>query len=77
MELAVRKNVGCDPGFFYTWRDVNGGALWTTTGVGATIRVWIVDVDGTRLFIGAATTQEASSDLDQEIQQIVGSIRFG
>jgi hypothetical protein len=75
--LAVRKDVGCDPGFFYSWRDVNGGALWPTTPVGATMRVWIVDVGGTRLFIDAATSHEASVDLDQEIQQIVGSIRFG
>ena len=74
--LVVRKNVGCDPGFFYAWHDVIGGALWTTTPVGATMSVWIVDVDGTRLFIEAATTQQATSNLDQEIQQIIGSIRF-
>jgi hypothetical protein len=74
--LTVRENVGCDPGFFYTWRDVNGGALWPTTGVGDTIRVWIVDVDGTRLFIAAETTEQASSGLQKEIQQIVQSIRF-
>ena len=73
--LVVRKNVGCDPGYFYAWHDVFGGALWTTTPVGATMTVWIVEVDGTRLFIQAATTQQATSNLDQEIQQIVGSIR--
>ena len=81
MMLVVREDVGCDPGFFYAWHDVFGGALWTSTGDGAThdatMRVWIVDVDGTRLFFGAATTTEASSDLDHQIQQIVGSIRFG
>jgi hypothetical protein len=36
--LAVRNNVDCDPGFFFSWRDRRIGALWTTTGVGATIR---------------------------------------
>ena len=41
--LTVRKKVGCDPGFFFTWRAVDGGTLWTRTGAGATIRVWIVD----------------------------------
>jgi hypothetical protein len=75
--LAVRENVGCDPGFFYAWRDVELGALWPTTGVGDTIRVWIVDVDGARLFIAAATTEQASSELEKEIQQIIRSIRFG
>ena len=73
--LTVRENVGCDPGFFYTWRDVYGGALWPTTGVDDTIRVWIVDVDA-RLFIAAGTTEQASSGLDKEIQQIIRSIRF-
>ena len=76
MVLTVRENVGCDPGFFDTWRDVFGGALWPTTGVGDTIRVWIVDVEGTRLFIEAETTEQPTSGLEQEIQQIVESIRF-
>ena len=74
--LTVREKVGCDPGFFYSWRDVNGGALWPTTGVGDTIRVWIVDMDGTRLFIEAETTQQAVGGLAEEVQQIVESIRF-
>ena len=74
--LTVRENVGCDPGFFYTWRDVNGGALWRTTGVGDTIRIWIVDIDGTRLFIEAETTKQAVGGLKQEVEQIVESISF-
>jgi hypothetical protein len=74
--LAVRENVGCDPGFFYTWQDVEEGALWPMTSVGDTIRVWIVDVGGTRLFIEAETSKQAGSDLEQEIRQIVESIRF-
>jgi hypothetical protein len=71
--LTVRKNVGCDPGFFYTWRDLFGGAFWQTTEVGDTIRVWIVAVDGTRLFIAAATRAGAR---EKEVQQIVESFRF-
>ncbi len=53
--LTVRENVGCDPGFFYTWRPQRLGAFWHTTDVGDTIRVWIVAVGGKRLFIAAAT----------------------
>jgi hypothetical protein len=80
--LTVRKDVGCDPGFFYTWRDVFGGALWPTTSVGDTIRVWIVPVGGTRfhkrtrLFIAAATREEADARLKREVKQIVGSFRL-
>ncbi|HEX6227891.1 MAG TPA: hypothetical protein VFZ41_00315 [Solirubrobacterales bacterium] len=74
--LRVREDVGCDPGFFYAWRDSYGGALWPRTGVGVTVSVWIVAVDGVRLFIAAATTEQASSELEKEIQQIIRSIRF-
>ncbi len=76
VELTVRERVGCDPGFFYTWKDVFGGALWPKTGVSDTIRVWIVDVHGTRLFIEAETKKWASRDFEQEVQQIVESIKF-
>lgn len=75
--LMVRKEVGCDPGFFYRWRDVYGGPLWPTTEVGDTIRVWVVKVDGRLLFIAAATTAQASGWLKKEAQAIVESIRFG
>jgi hypothetical protein len=74
--LTVRDDVGCDPGFFYAWNDLNAGPLWSTTEVGSTIEVWIVDVAGTRLFIEAETTKEAGSDLVKEVQEIVRSIRF-
>ena len=74
--LKVRKSTGCDPGFFYGWKDVYGGALWTTTAPGNTIRVWIVSVDTTRLFIAAATTEDANARLKRQVSQIVQSIRF-
>jgi hypothetical protein len=75
--VSVRRKVGCDPGFFYSWREVRGGALWDTTRAGDTIRVWIVKVDSRLLFIGAATTRQATAWLTKEVQQIVESIRFG
>ena len=74
--LTVREKVGCDPGFFYAWRDVYGGPLWPKTRVGDTIRVWIVDVHGTRLFIEAETARGFSRELAEEVRRIVESIRF-
>lgn len=82
--LIVREDVGCDPGFFYNWKAKNGGAMWEATELGDTIRVWIVDVDGTRLFIAGMTHEFTSGvgsptvgpKVGQEIQQIVDSIRF-
>jgi hypothetical protein len=76
VELIVRDRVGCDPGFFFAWKDVFAGALWPRTPIGSTIRAWTVEVDGTLIFIGAATNKQADADLVQEIGQIVRSIRF-
>jgi hypothetical protein len=74
--LTVRENVGCDPGFFYGWPNYRlGGAFWHMN-AGDTMQVWIVNMNGTRLFIAAATNVH-SGRLNKEIQQIVDSIRFG
>jgi hypothetical protein len=67
----------CYGGFFISWDfDSNGGAFWTNTLPGDTIRVWIVDLDETLLFIEAATHWNASPGVGQEIQKIVDSIQF-
>lgn len=74
--LAVRDNIGCAPGFFYGWDETTGGALWGAHTVAATIRVWIVDVAGERVFIEAETTDRSTPELAREMRQIVGSTRF-
>jgi hypothetical protein len=66
----------CQPGFFYSWMADQNGAMWTETLPGDTVRVWIVDIDGTTLWIQAETHWNAGPDLEQEIQQIVDSIAF-
>jgi hypothetical protein len=74
--LVVLKDLGCDPGYFFTWRDRSVGAFWSSTHAGDTIRLWIVRVRGTIVLIEAETTTQASAELEHEIEQIVGSIRF-
>jgi hypothetical protein len=74
--VAVREDLGCDPGYFYTWDDIDAGPLWPSTDAGYTIRVWIIRVHGQRLFIEAETTEQANRKLRREIHQIVGSMRF-
>jgi len=74
--LKVSKQIGCEPGFFYKWEDVQGGELWPRTPADSTIRVWILDVDGTRLFIAAMTSKQATLRLKNAIFWIVQSIRF-
>jgi hypothetical protein len=73
--ITVREAGGCDPGFFYSWVPKRGGALWTGTGVGDTIRVWVVDVDAGLFFIGAITTPDAAGR-ETEIQELIDSIQF-
>jgi hypothetical protein len=75
--LTVREDLGCDPGYFYSWQAMSWGAFWPGTNPGDTIRVWIVDVGGTLLFFEAETTDQADAELEREIEQIIGSIRFG
>jgi hypothetical protein len=74
--LGVRESVGCGPGFFYAWDEMNGGALWGTNTMAETIRVWTLEVAGTLVFIEAQTTDQATLELEQEIRRIVGSTRF-
>ena len=71
-----RKDIGCHPGFFYGWREVFGGALWGFTSWNDTIRVWIVEVEGTRLFIAGLTRPHTGRALKLEVRRIVESIRF-
>jgi hypothetical protein len=66
----------CYPGFFFSWTPDDEGAMWDSTLPGDTIRVWMVDVDGARLFIEAVTHFNAGPDVELEIQQIVDSIAF-
>ena len=76
LELTVRDDVGCDPGFFFTYPNVNGGALWAETAPGDTIRVWIVEVEGELLFIAGETKPDAGASLEQEVDEIVEAIAF-
>jgi len=71
-----RKDIGCHPGFFYGWREVFGGALWGFTSWNDTIRVWIVEVGGVRLFIAGLTRPHTGPALKLEVRRIVESIRF-
>jgi hypothetical protein len=77
--LTVREDVGCTAGDggFYLWHgDVDKGEVVYATALGETVRVWIMEVDGTRLFIEAESYKGAGPEIDQEIQQVVDSIRF-
>jgi hypothetical protein len=82
--LTVREDIACNPEQFYLWYHVGegddcAGAVVCgryATALGDTIRVWIVEVDGARIFIEAETRKGASPEIGQEIQDMVDSIQF-
>jgi hypothetical protein len=74
--LVVHKDVGCDPGYFFIWHDMEAGALWPATELGDEISVWVVDTRETPIVVVALTSQEATGPLYREIGLIVRSIRF-
>lgn len=84
--VVVREDAGCDPGYFHNWKAQTGGAMWGETIPGDSIQLWLVQVGDRLLFIagethrdlspGVAITDAGRARLEQEIQQIVDSIRF-
>ncbi len=85
-QVTVREDIGCDPGFFFTWIPFELGPAWTTSEVGDTISSWVVDLDGRVLFMaaevrehtasGVALTDALRAELDREITEIIDSVQF-
>ena len=78
--LTIREDLGCKPHDAYLWYDestggAKGGWRWAE-GLGATYRVWIIDVDGTLVWIDGLYVPGAGPELGQEIEQIIDSIQF-
>jgi hypothetical protein len=61
---------------FYLWYAPSEGNARYATELGSTIRVWIIDVGGTIVWIDGETNKGAGPEPGQEIQQIVDSIQF-
>ncbi len=74
--LTVREDVDCEPGLLYTWQAPQEGPFWTSTEVGDTVRIWIVEVNGALLYIEGDTHLDADPELGLEVEQIIESIRF-
>jgi hypothetical protein len=68
--------LGCDPAYFFGWDGFAGGPFWLKTRLGDSIRVWIVEVEGTLLVIEAETRPFAGAAAELQIESIVDSIRF-
>jgi hypothetical protein len=71
--LTIPDDLACDPQQFYLWAD--GDPPRTATARGSTITVSIIDVWYPPIFVEAETYQGASPELEQEVQEIVDSLR--
>lgn len=80
--LRVILDLGCDPGFFFTWRPRGPGdagcwgACWLESREGDSIRVWVVEIRGKRLVFQAETSEDVDPDVHRQIRLMVQSIRF-
>jgi hypothetical protein len=74
--ITVREDVGCDASSFYLWYAPRADLARYATELGSTIRVWIVDVNGTLVWIDGETYKGAGPEPGQQIQHIVDSIQF-
>ena len=66
LTYGVVSHAFCSPGFFLGWEDRPRGTFWGTATPGDTIGVWVVDVEGTRLLIEAATHWNANPGVQSE-----------
>jgi hypothetical protein len=76
VRLRVITDRACDPGYFYTYDALDGGAMWLSTNAGDVISVWIVEVDGQVLFIEAEATGAAWPRMEGSFRQMVESMAF-
>lgn len=75
--LTFTNDIGCAPDHFYLWDDTdNPDAARYATEVGETLSVWIIDVNGTIVWIDGETFVSSGPEAEQEFQHIVDSIQF-
>lgn len=74
--LTVPEDIGCAPNSFYLWEDLDYPVARYATELGSTYYVWIIDVDGTIVWIDGETFAASGPDAAQEVRQIVNSIQF-
>ena len=82
--VAIRfhDDVGCAPGSYMMWWEhtpCDGSTQpcgrYVTAG-GQTNHVWIFEIDGTHIFIEGETYKGAKPEVEQQLQQMIRSIRF-
>jgi hypothetical protein len=81
LTVTIPKGIGCDPSEFMLWyNEVRCGSFDPcgryASALNSIVRIWIVDVDGTRVWLEAETYAGAGPALDAEIKGMIDSIEF-
>jgi hypothetical protein len=81
LTVTIPEGIGCAPDEFFLWfNDTRCGSFEPcgryASAVNSIIRIWIVDVEGTRVWLEAETYEGATPELDAEIQAMIDSIEF-
>jgi hypothetical protein len=76
VSIRIREDVGCAPEGFSLWYAGDPATGRWPDALGDTIHVWIIDVDGTNVWIDAEVGRNTGPELQAEMQQIVESIQF-
>lgn len=79
--ITIPDTIGCAAEQFYLWYDSDypgapGGRLYRYAEAQSTIYIWIIDVDGTIVWIEGETFATSGPEAAQAVQQIVDSIQF-
>jgi hypothetical protein len=79
--ITIPEDIGCAPDAFYLWYaaeadDPMVGLGRYATSVNSTIQSWIIDVDGTIVWIDGETYATSAPGAAEEVEQIVNSIQF-
>src|SRR5262249_49773180 len=79
--IRVRHDIACQPMDFWRWYDDSTGGRMggyrNGAGLGALIDVWIIDVDGRRLWIDGETFEGADPNvIGQQLHQILNTLEF-
>jgi hypothetical protein len=78
VSIRVREDVDCVPREFFLWykqEDGPAGGRFPDA-LGDTIYVWLIDVDGTLVWIDGSASVNTTPALQAEMMQIVDSIQF-
>lgn len=75
--ITIPEDAPCrgGEGGFYLWGGPKADYRYATE-LGVTMRTWIIDVDGTLVWIDGETYKGAGPEVGAELEQIVNSIQF-